>query len=441
MELKDLIVTPIYLFIFTLIAYAIRPKLTSHDTKKYFIPALWARFGGALFLGGLYQFYYGGGDTFGFFLQSKVIHSAVLENPAIGLKLLFTDGLQHEELLNYSSRIYWYGANSEFFLVQVVGFFSLLTLSTYSSIALYFAFFSFLGSWFMFDVLQKTYKSIASKLAIGVLFIPSCIFWGSGVLKDTVTLSALGFLFWSVFQLVTNRKFSIKILTLLVVSGWIIFSVKIYVLICFIPAAFIWWYLQNISLIKSGMVRIMIAPFLLLLIVGFGYYLVSTIASTSDKYNLASIAEWSYITAYDIGFFTGKDAGSGYNIGSQDGTWENLIKLIPSAINVSLFRPYLWEVRNPLMLFSALESVVILSLTVRIILLLFRQKIRKRLNDPLVISFLVFSLTFAFAVGVSTYNFGSLSRYKIPMLPFYLSALIILLCSKKDRLHKLSRRS
>jgi hypothetical protein len=35
-------------------------------------------------------------------------------------------------------------------------------------------------------------------------------------------------------------------------------------------------------------------------------------------------------------------------------------------------------------------------------------------------------LLFAFAVGFTSYNFGALVRYKIPMMPFYYIALFIL---------------
>ena len=40
-------------------------------------------------------------------------------------------------------------------------------------------------------------------------------------------------------------------------------------------------------------------------------------------------------------------------------------------------------------------------------------------KDPNLVFCLVFSIIFAFAVGISSYNFGALSRYKIPCLPFY----------------------
>jgi hypothetical protein len=38
----------------------------------------------------------------------------------------------------------------------------------------------------------------------------------------------------------------------------------------------------------------------------------------------------------------------------------------------------------------------------------------------------VFSLFFAFSVGVSIANFGALVRLKIPCIPFFLSSLVIM---------------
>jgi ABC-type uncharacterized transport system permease subunit len=53
-------------------------------------------------------------------------------------------------------------------------------------------------------------------------------------------------------------------------------------------------------------------------------------------------------------------------------------------------------------------------------------------KDPNVLFCLIFSLIFAFAVGISSYNFGSLSRYKIPCLPFFAAFIVILLYHKKQ---------
>ncbi len=38
----------------------------------------------------------------------------------------------------------------------------------------------------------------------------------------------------------------------------------------------------------------------------------------------------------------------------------------------------------------------------------------------------MFSIFLAFAIGISTSNFGSLVRYKIPAMPFYVASLFII---------------
>jgi hypothetical protein len=157
------------------------------------------------------------------------------------------------------------------------------------------------------------------------------------------------------------------------------------------------------------------------------------IGENDERYSLSRLPETARITAYDIGFYSGKNAGSRYSLGEFDGTFSSIIKLSPQAVNVTLFRPYLWEVKNPLMLLSAIESFVILLFTIYV-LFIRRQVLFIMLVNPHVVFCLVFSITFAFAVGVSTFNFGTLARYKIPLLPFYILALALLLnYSKSDR--------
>jgi hypothetical protein len=155
------------------------------------------------------------------------------------------------------------------------------------------------------------------------------------------------------------------------------------------------------------------------------YYSIVLIGSDDPRYAMDKIAETAKITAYDIGFYTGRGAGSGYDLGKLDGTFAGMVKILPQAVNVSLFRPYLWEVKNPLMLLSAIESLGLLVIT---FYMFFHFRIRafKSLLEPMVLFCITFSITFAFAVGVSTFNFGTLTRYKIPLLPFYLLGLILI---------------
>ena len=49
------------------------------------------------------------------------------------------------------------------------------------------------------------------------------------------------------------------------------------------------------------------------------------------------------------------------------------------------------------------------------------------INKPIVLYCLMFSIIFALFVGATTLNFGSLVRYKIPAIPFYVIGLFFIL--------------
>jgi hypothetical protein len=434
LELRDLIVTPLTIILVYGIALWIRPRVTDSITRKYFLPALTVRIIGALAVGFLYQFYYEGGDTFNFHTRgSRHIWEAFMDSPILGWKMLTANGEYVQGIYKYASNIPFFKDPSSYFVIRVAGIFDLITWSSYSATAVLFAVVSFYGAWMLFITFYTQSPHLQRWLAIAILFMPSVIFWGSGLFKDTLTLAAIGFLTYAFNNLFVKKQVSVPAIFLFMISFWILFSVKKYILLCFLPAALLWIYAARLARIKSLVLKTLIVPFILLMLVSSGYYAIVLIGKDDPRYSIDKIANTAQVTAYDIGFYTGRSAGSGYSLGELDGTFTNMVSKAPRAINVSLFRPYVWEVKNPLMLLSALESLALLALTLFVV---GKSRIRflKSWSDPTVLFCLVFSLTFAFAVGVSTFNFGTLSRYKIPLIPFYVLAMVYVLnYSNKDR--------
>lgn len=426
MELRDFLVTPILIILVYITAYVVRPYVTNELTRKYFFWGLTVRIAGALFLGILYQFYYSGGDTFNYHTHgSRVIWEAFMESPSDGLALIFSSGEDQQIAYKYSSQILFWGDSGSYFIVRLAAIFDLFTFSTYSATAILFALLNFTGMWLFFTVFAKQFPAQRKWIAVAVLFIPSVVFWGSGVLKDSVVLACIGILTYCVKKLFIDRWFSISRIAMMLAAVIVIYNVKIYVLLCFLPAMLLWIYASEFYKIRSTVLKALLVPFVLALIVVSGFYAVVKIGEDDKRYALENLSRTARITAYDIGFYTGKNAGSGYSLGELDDSFTGMLKLAPAAVNVSLFRPYLWEVRNPLMALSAAESFVLFILTLYI---LFRKRslFFRALGDPNVLFCLVLSITFAFAVGVSTFNFGTLARYKIPLLPFYALALILI---------------
>jgi len=425
MTLQDLLVTPMVLLVIYLGAYFVRPSVTDIYTRRYFIPALTVKIIGALGVGFIYQFYYDGGDTYHFFNEGTThVYNAFNDSFFKGVKMLLANGEYDSEIVEYSNKIFWFRDSSSYFVIKCASIFSLLTKNTYSSIAVLFAAFSFAGLWALFNTFYYFFQVLHKQLALAVLFVPSVFFWGSGLLKDTLTIGALGFATWAMINIFFKNNWGIKYWLLLLASFYIIFNVKVYIMICFIPAAIIWIALDKRESISNFFLRQILGPFLVVMAIAGVYVSMNFIVDKDSKYSLDNLAQTAQITAYDIRYFSGKDAGSGYTLGDLDGTFASMVRLAPSAVNVALFRPYIWEVKSPIMLLSALESLFLLGLTLWV---LFRSGLWPTLklisSKPEILFCFTFSIIFAFAVGVSTYNFGSLVRYKIPMIPFFLMGL------------------
>jgi hypothetical protein len=410
-----------------MLAFFIRPYLTDSTNRKYFLPAMVLKFFGAIALGLIYQFYYNGGDTFNFHtIGSRVIWEAFLDSPTTALRLIFSNGVHEPEFFNYSSRIYFFSDSPSFFVIRVAAVFDLLTYSSYSATALFFAFYSFMGGWLLFLTFYRRYQHLHFWIAIGCLFIPSVFFWGSGILKDTLVMGGLGIILWSLDGLFIEKRPSFFKIVMLIFAIWSVFALKKFILQAYLPAAIIWIYLGNLDQIKSVVLRLMVFPFVIILSLVGAYYATIKIGENDKRYSIENLAKTSQITARDIRFQSGREAGSGYELSEFfDGSLGSGLRLAPQAINVTLFRPYLWEVKNPLMLISALENLVFFLVTLYIVFRRGYGAITKIFNPDVAFCF-TFSIAYAFAVGVSTYNFGTLARYKIPLMPFYFLGLVIL---------------
>ncbi|QIL77261.1 hypothetical protein [Hymenobacter sp. HDW8] len=428
MELKDLFLTPLYLGIFYAFAFALRPRFTNVLTKKYFIPALSLKFLGAIALGLIYQFYYDGGDTYNYFYHSTIMHEAFDKSWATGIKLLTSDGVKSSDIANYTSRMYWFEpGSSEMVIVRIATVIGMLCFNTYTVVALIFAIISFSGMWAMFLTFMKIRPQVYKQLAIVVFFIPSVFFWGSGLMKDSLCIGALGWIFYTFYEGAIEKKNLVRNLILGGLAAYFLSITKVYILLSFLPPAVLWVFNENSQRIRNQLIRILAKPILLSMGAVIAVYAMTNLTKGDEKYDLDKIGERSKITSDYLYEVSVKQDGSAYSLGEQDGSLGGMVKLVPQAIVVSLFRPFLWEARNPVMLLSALEATFFLIFTLR---MLFNIGPRRFLNyivrTPVLSLCIVFALIFGASVGIISYNFGTLVRYKIPLIPFYLAALYIM---------------
>ncbi len=427
--LTDYLLLPFYLAVVYLIALRFRDRHypPGHPWRPYFINGLTVKIIGALFIGLIYQYYYGYGDTRFYFEQSKALNSAFLESPWkwLNLILYIPKGYEGEYIL-YTSQLFWYSTLNNFMVVIVSALFGILTFNSYLPTSIIFAAVSFTGIWALFRTFAKQYPSIVSPIALAALFIPSTFIWGSGIFKDTICMFGLGWMINGVFTLLIQRKLRPRDTFMLLLGTWLIFIIKIYILLAFLPAVGLWIVFSYSHKISNGFVRGFL-KFGLVPVTLLGFYLLSTVFSAElGGYSLERIESTATLTQEYIVQSSGEQ-GASYSIGEISLTPIGILRTFPAAVNVTLYRPYLWEARKPIQLFNALETFLFLFVTLKILFRIGLGRAWKAIReDPNIQFCLIFTIIFGFAVGLTSGNFGTLSRYRIPCLPLFGIALVLI---------------
>ena len=435
MSLFDAILIPFYLILVFMIGFMIRNRHKDNPVyTKWFMKGLAVKALGALAFALVYTFYYDyGGDTRSYFEDALRTIDSLKHGPGV-----FFEVLNHSynnvssEALDYLLRMN-FSTTQELAVVDLSVPFVILGLGSYFSANILIGLFTYWGVWKLFLLFIEKYPQMQTQMAIAVLFVPSVFFWGSGISKDSFVLCFLGLILYHFNRVLSGRFWSLKSLLIIAVTAYLILIIKSYVLFSIIPAALLWRTLYIRDRIRSGILRAVVLPFVLvagLAVVIFSMEYLSSFDSQYSAENFVSSAQsmqgWHYREGQNTSEEHGR--GSSYTLGEYNAdSYLGLLKIAPAAVNVTFFRPYFWEVENAGMLAQALESFFYLLVTVVILLRVGPFRVYSYISgDSFLLMCVLFSLFFGFAVGFSSYNFGALSRYKIPCIPFFVAALFII---------------
>lgn len=434
---KDYIILPFILLIIYWIFIRIRDRKypAGHPWRKYFLPALTAKIVGGISIGLIYQYYYGGGDTFNYFSEARNINSALDDSFLKWLGLVFrAPTIYTPGFYKYISKSLWYMDDpATYYVCSITAVVSLFTFQTYLSSAAILAAISFTGLWALFRTFASIYPSLTKQVAICVLAIPSVMIWGSGIFKDTICIFGLGWMTYSVFELLVKRNVTFKNILLLGVSFLLVALIKVYILMAFLPALTMWILLTYSKKITSKAIRFAIIFVVMGATIGGTFFALNYLGKERlGKYSLDELEKTVVVTKNYIIEQSGEQS-SAYDLGDFTNFSDMLLKF-PAAVNVTLFRPYLWEASKIFIFVSALEAFLFLLITVKVIFSTGLSSILKSIfSDPNILFFLIFAILFAFSVGLTSGNFGTLSRYKIPCLPFYALAIVLIYYRKHPK--------
>ncbi|HAB88984.1 MAG TPA: hypothetical protein DCF84_00515 [Bacteroidetes bacterium] len=423
MELLDFIIGPVYVGIILFIGLRISSRFPDSDDRRMFNLGLLVKLISPFAIGAIYWFYYQDGDTVYYYERMLRISSVLKSDFLLGLKLVFSaypDEAGETYFLMTSLRAY---DTASYMVVRIAAIANIVCFGIYTNVALIFSVFAFSGLWQLYRIACVAIPKVSKTyLGVAILLFPSVVFWGSGLLKDTLTLGGITWVVACFYRGVILRENRIRNIVVMLIIAYFVVIIKSYILVAFVPAAFL-WYTAEKRLSSSSAASSSLNPVLATGAILISLVLLSQLGNILGRYSVENLQyeaeamqQWHHQVeeVYDY-------EGSSYSLGNTDFSTVGLITKAPVALITTFFRPFPWEVSNLLMALSSLESLALFSIG---FLVFFQSNKNPEYTlsrifkqHPILQFSLLFSIIFGFAVGFTAYNFGALVRYKIPCLP------------------------
>lgn len=406
-------------------------KSETNPLYQYYFKGLVLKMIGSLAFALVYGIYYNGGDTMSYWYGAEALKNVFYHDPSIYLTELFSNPTNENFFNHYSGETGWppewiYKSSRHFFICKVTSVIALFIPSSFLGITFFMGFICYQGIWKLFTTVSHHYPALTKNLQIGIFFLPSTLFWCSGIMKDTIVLAGICYIVHETDMFLRKdehkniSRFSLR----LIIWGWLIFSCKPYVIIALSPAWLLWMNYTTLSKIKSPILKYYLIPILFIggSVTAFQIYSIS--AGTSE-FSPDNILDKAMIVRND--FSTNSTYGTNrFKAQIVEKNSTGLLKVIPEAIISGLFRPFIWEAKGPFIMLSAFENLfILLYLIYSILKLRIFGYLRFIRSEPFLLFAIIFTILLAYMVGFTTILFGALVRFRTPFLPFFVSFIVI----------------
>lgn len=282
--------------------------------------------------------------------------------------------------------------------------------------------FAFSGQLAIYATFRESFSPhLRRRLAIAALLVPSVAFWSGGLVKEAVAIGGLGWLIFGLWR-VSQRK--LVGVASVIGGGLVIGLSKPYIFVPLVLAVGVWLYWRKG--LERGEGDFQSRPWRLLVagtVAGAGVVLIGQLFPSYSMENLGEQAA--------LHQFHGSRAGGGsaYDVGNPwtERTLIGQLAFAPMGLISAWFRPFIFEVSNAAMVVNALESTAVTLLAGRVLMRLGPAGVWAKLRgSPALMFCLAFSVLTGIGVGITSTNLGTLSRYRGPMMPFFLALLLTL---------------
>jgi hypothetical protein len=374
----------------------------------------------------LYGSYYSGGDMLSYYTAGVPLSEA-LRSDFQGVFPLTVEAFFHVETqLPYDL----VGGGSTGTMSIAAVWLLYLLGDSYFAACLVVAIFSYFAKVFIYRSFRGAFQpEDQPSVLVACLLVPSAVFWTSALLKEPVMMVFLGPLFVTLRWFLEGRRLVLAAV-LAAVSATGVWLLKPYVLLSFVVAAGLWVIWQRV-LIQRGSVVVKPVYLVLGMSLGLGGLVAADrflprAEGTSLSATITNQRRASSQIEGGSNYYL-EDQGTAESVGEADPGLAAQLALAPLALGTALFRPFLFEARNAVQVVNSLEMTGVIFLVVQV----FRRQsissvIGRLTASPALMFCLAFTIILALGTGLSTSNLGTLSRYRAPMMPFFVLLLLML---------------
>jgi hypothetical protein len=375
--------------------------------------------------------------TFAFVYLHKQLYSHYTPD----YTLIFADAcrlsdLIHKDFFSYTKILLSSPADTEnwhlasqpraFFAVKLYSPLVWLTGKKFWLSMIYASFLALVALWWLVGTLAKLFPKYKKASVVSFIFLPSVLFWASATSKEVLLMIFLAVLSGLFLNFLYRGLVWWQVIIFLVIAYWLA-SLKYYYAFGFLLLVCLQLFL---IFFKQLNFWLKIISALGVLTIAFG------LTFLHPNLQLHHFAEALYDN-YTL-ILQASAEGSAMDLGLEP-TWQSLLLHAPLGLWVGLFAPLPYQASKWQMLPITLESSFVLALWIYVIFLMFRDKslIKNFSEDTkskiLLLCVGLFVLVMATFLGLSSPNFGALSRYRIGFLPFEICFLLILLQEIKNK--------
>lgn len=427
MDLIHILLFPIlFLFPLIILLYYRYYYLDNIQDKFFFLWGFLLKIIGAVAAILIYTYYYKGGDISTYQSSGIALADYIRSHPSKLFDVLFESTFYQyadPDFYLYKTKIIYLKDRFTMSIVKIAAVLNIIGFDSFFYSNLLSAYFSFYASWKFYRFISARISLYKWQIGYAIFFMPSVIFWGSGLFKDTYTLAGLYLMIIGAVELIAYRNYRIRFVFYVAIGLFLTINIRSFFLLVSLPFIVVWIVSVRYKQISSATIRMLFIPvFLFILLIG-STFLITSLTSSMKELSLENLQDRS--KGFQSWHLSLK--GSAYTLGEIEYTPSGIIKKAPAAINVTLFRPFLTEATKPIIFLSFLQSFAFILITLYVIL---KMRIYNfffyLFQTPEGLALMGFSLFYAFVVGFTSFNFGALDRYKIPCLSPYILSLIFI---------------